>query len=977
MDMRRALLLAWLLAACTVEPPHLPPLDGGTSRDGGKKDAGPKDGGDAGPPTCSEDDQCRPDQYCKEQTCAPRPVGCAQNDNCAPGDRCVRPLSGTSTITPGQCKKPEQIWGRCETDADCSPLEGTRCTARGFCSPPAVSIAGNVFSFCDSKDNCFPQEAAAAASTLLLIPGCSTHAQCGFTGTCRAGACSPCESNADCRFEDEDGRIREMECQAGSCLQVEPCSRLEDCFVGNTCMSNACVRASDCSPDGGDTIESAVSLDAAHYENLSLCGDRNEAWFGFQLSGRDAARIVLTATAGLGTFALDVFDDEGKTIDDAAYYLMPGVTAVEVYQPGFDDQTPRHRELRLRVSAMDVAGTYSLDLERVVPLCPGDSLDIYGDEQSQGILPILGNRTYELRACPADRDRVLLDAEADDRVRLQAFFAGSGSDLDLEVYSGTTTDTLLAEGATTSTSTETVEAGPLTGSGPLTLQAIARGAPSSGQPYTLSINRTLGTRFRACRDTAEETLVAGAVTVQGDLSAAVDLGSVACSGAPFAEPERNDSLYRLPPPSERSLLRAQLHHTVDNDSALAVAVIGKKAMTPESQDLCIEGEALLCDSAVLPRRALLVEQVITSTVDPVFVFVSSDGDQEDAQFTLELSYVSIAAQPENNSCNANAISLNGPGSGMDTELEILTYPATNTVEFTSFPPPPRAAACPFGPGDGITPSAGSGPDRFHKITLNENATGERAALELTGPRGGLLWVSENCGNNLIVGTCTAAADLSFFPVAQVESAQGGYPVARVVLEPAGFQTYFVVVDGLTPDVAGTFRLRTVVNPPCIRDAECPGTERCDDYSCTPVPAHNDCQAPFEINLTPSQPSAIIQGQSTGAADDDFQIQCTPISQPSNPKRDLVFSVDLSQFPQESLNALTARITDARFDPALEIREGECSASGARTVCNDDVRSIPPILLPEVTRPLPDQDVYYIVVDAFDGSGPFTLEVEVR
>jgi hypothetical protein len=866
-------VFALALVACNVEPPDLPPLDASFPDAQPFPDSGPKDAGeDAG-------------------TIDARPVTCGSSDHCADGDRCARPLTGTSTTDLGLCKGADRLTSVCTGDSECT---GGVCTAHGFCAPAAALVT------VDSE------------GAVSLISACTGDLDCGPAGICdeTAGACARCTTNGDCP--------RELACQDGACVERPTCSTDLHCFPRNQCMSQRCVRESTCRTDGGDSPGNAIALEAALYQELAICNDREEGWFAFDLFGREGARIALTSTRTEATMSMELFDDVGDRIEGVRWLSLPGIQVAEIPAPGFDDGgTALERRLRIRVTSRDHTGRYDLDLARVTPLCPGDALDQYGDRARSRALPIEGNRTYLAVACPFDEDFLRLDADAGDQVVLEAAFAGSGTDLDLVAYAGTAT---LAEGRATNTSTETLDTGRIASAGSLLLRAVPRQAPSGGQAYQLAVTRFLDSFFDACNDAPDLPLVNGAASVSGDLAAAVDLGAPRCDNNRYADPSRRDLLYRITPPSAPSLLRAMITPDPASNGEITAAIV----------DACGTPNAttLYCDSAELPRRALMIEELLDDTA-PLYLLVSSN--LEDARFDLDL-LIEPVALPPNNAC-AGAIEIVQSG-----QIEISTYGATNTVEAT-------------GPACGLADGQAQGPDAFYLVRVSG---GERAAIELEGPRDGLIWGALDCAR--MTETCTVAQPISY-----------ANPVAQVALSPAADTTFFLAVDGLSAEDRGIFDLRTIIDPQCLEASDCNGALRCDDYRCVPVPSNDTCAGAQLVTLDAEGRATVVA--STGAANDNIDPTCLGQSD-----RDVVYRVDL---PLDR-TSLTARVVEARFDPALAIRRSQCEAS-LEEVCNDDVRfpDEPQILLPEVTWIQPAAGTYYVIVDAFAGSGTFTLQIEAQ
>jgi hypothetical protein len=84
---------------------------------------------------------------------------------------------------------------------------------------------------------------------------------------------------------------------------------------------------------------------------------------------------------------------------------------------------------------------------------------------------------------------------------------------------------------------------------------------------------------------------------------------------------------------------------------------------------------------------------------------------------------------------------------------------------------------------------------------------------------------------------------------------------------------------------------------------------------------------------------------------------------------VVYQVDVPA----GMSQLIARIAEATFDPVLGIRRIASCATSGELGCNDDDFG----LLSNVVLKNPAAGTYSIIVDAYRGSGTFTLEIELQ
>lgn len=856
-------------------------------------DAGPRADAtvDAGAPTCLDGQvRCKDTEYCDEAgACLTKPTTCTIDGDCRGGEACAIPLAPTSSTTPGRCAAPS--W-RCDPNG--TGCEG-RCTDLGYCAPAATNFQVN-------------------ANLAAIVPRCSAPTDCGAGGRCVDGACARCATNADC-----GGLI----CDDGRCVEGSSCGGESACYEANRCANGVCVRIADaCTPDpADDTREGAVQLRAAHYTGRSVCG-REVDWYRLDLADGEGATLAFTGARSGPHLVVTVTDASGAAVDHTILDL-PGLLAIRVpvTDPSADG---RGRSVYFEVGSDDVSGAYELTVERTRGLCAGDALDLYGDDTAARALIGPSGASFERRHCPGGVDQVGVALEIQDQLRPSAETT-TYSDLVLSIRDGSGADVTVSSTRSPSGDGHLSQAiGPRAASaGPGLVQVQANLGPSAGLGYTLHLSRALGARAAVCQAPEELSLPIGGAQITAELSTASDLGAPTCTPDPFcsgdncaryAAATRPERLFRITPAAAPAILTVEVHPD-GPEGQLALALL----------DRCDDDQsASACDRAPLPGRAVPLEVQLSSTT-PVFLLVS--GDDVD-RFTLQ-AQLTLVAPPSNDAC-ADAAPLTTSGTAV-----VSTYGARDDVQLGT-----NSAAC------SAATVTGLGLDRFYLLDLG---AGERAAVELTGPRGGLLWAGRSCLNLTV--TCTAAVALDF-----------SNPVARATFEPAEATAYFVAVDGLTSADLGTYQLRTVREPEleCLDDADCTRPLRCDDYRCVPVPSNDACPG-TRIDLTSNRVQ--ITG-STGAANDDLVPSCTGGTSP-----DVVYRIPVPA----GLSELVVRITEARFDPALAVRFEQCT-SAIDERCNDDVR-FPDVLLPEVRIPQPEGGTYYVVVDAFAGEGTFTLEVE--
>jgi hypothetical protein len=402
-------------------------------------------------------------------------------------------------------------------------------------------------------------------------------------------------------------------------------------------------------------------------------------------------------------------------------------------------------------------------------------------------------------------------------------------------------------------------------------------------------------------------------SASASLASETNLGLLPCART---VPESNpDRIFQVVPPRVPSLLRASVRPANPSTGVAAIALLA---------DCQLSAFPLACDRAIEDGGEASVETMIDSP-SPIYLMVSS------ADPTADLIVDVTFDEDDNFTCLG--------------DRPVSTFAATNTTELL------EGNSCGFF-GDG------GGPDRFFSLPLGP---GDVAVLTLNHASGaatdsrGFLWVGTDCSQ--LTETCVAADILS-----------PGHP-AQVVLEPESPTNYVIAVDGLSPDDAGEYTLGTFINPMCLGHTEC-GPLRCgDQFACEPPPPNDVCDG--EVLVLDAAGRASLRG-TTGTAMNSYATSTSgDCGGLGDTAPDVVYQLVLAT-PASSLRA---RITDTGWDPLLSIRSGLCADESAEIACQDDEDFSAGRLLPDMTLSNVAAGTYFLIVDAFDGDGPFTLEVE--
>lgn len=703
-------------------------------------------------------------------------------------------------------------------------------------------------------------------------------------------------------------------CAFGSCIEQPTCGGDEDCFEGNRCADTGafCERSTN-----------RCAIDPANDDVFTATLLSEVYFFGASICGDtdfDYYRVDLEPLFGariIVTSTRSAGTLDVRAIDENGSELENSARLVLPGITVIDVAGSNDKSLAyLEISSLDTSVEYAIDVRYHSIGCAGDARDLYGDSlPGAPVLASTGQTSWV--ACPDDDDWIAIELRAGDALSAGITWDGaSGANLGLEIYDSSGR---IATATVSPNALETAVTSARATDERLLVRVFAPTAPTFGAPYTLTLSTIPARRFTACENTPIlDVSTVDSLILEGALREAADLGAPDC-GSRSVDPLRGDVIYRIVPPEAPSVITASLRQLAGSTSTISMAILDNCA-----QDLSVAG----CAITPHPYRGASISASLADA-EPIYLLVSSDGTDDSAFFELEVR----ADRPALNDTCENAIDL--PAS---TTLNAGNIGATNDVRITA------ANSC------GQNGEA-TGPDRFYSLTLRG---GERAALELSGEAGGFLWVGTDC--SMMTATCTTSADIGFSSP------------ARVALTPSSTTTYSIAVDGLSDLNVAPYQLRVIREPElrCLSDDECPPAAGfCDGYVCTTTAANDLCAGAERIELTGDRGRAF---GSLGAALHQYQLSC--VTSPNQP--DVVYVVSVPA----GVSRLIARVAEAEFDSGIAIRRAgpQCS-SPPDLACNDD-EDFPNVVLSTAVLATPGAGDYAIIVDAYEGVGRFTVEVEL-
>ncbi len=431
-------------------------------------------------PSCAEDSECFPGEYCDGAECQPGcrlddPEACPRTMNgepracdpdtrecavqvvcCSADDSCSLELP-TACDAPIEgllnCVNPNPCALRCADDLDCADdaycedgfcaegcrLEGGACGRERICNPETRNCERPP---CATDDDCGP---TLFCSLDVCLPGCRRDPDncprgeiCNEANRCEPedGPDEPCRDDAECA-DDGEGWI----CEAGVC--EPPCLAHGECPDDLACIEGRCVEGCrDDDYEENDAREDAPPLafdgDRFSAEGLYACR-RDADWYRFETpSAGTSIQVALTFAHGDGDLDMRLHAPDGRVAgrgdssdDDELieYVAGPGNPSpagtwwVEVFPRGLDENT----------YALDIelSGAIGPDAAEVddAPVT-ATSLSLPDEQQSV----IIENRTIH----PNDEDWFALDMGARDglQVRLEMLGndTGASDDLDFEIF---------------------------------------------------------------------------------------------------------------------------------------------------------------------------------------------------------------------------------------------------------------------------------------------------------------------------------------------------------------------------------------------------------------------------------------------------------------------------------------------------------------------------------------------------------------
>lgn len=376
------------------------------------------------PDGCGEDLDCLDGRICEAGTCA---------DGCAGPEDCVDPAA--PLCIEGRC-------GNCMSDDDCfgaATCADARCVPPAECSASRECGVGNV---CDAGD-CVPAFDCSAM-------GCPGGFTCGEDGECRPlpggercdgdstvcplgticggqpAVCRACEDDAQCPGNQVCARLPD----GNRCAEPETCADNTDCLGNRSCEGDRCAAPrcvdDDIGTDNASADTAALIQGDYSYPGLINCGTE---WFEFALPADTIATISVRQLNRDADLRLEAFAANGVSLE-----VSDTGRPVETVVVGpFGSERP----ILIKIDQVDVATVveYRLDIgfSTRADACIDDGFEAGpGDDDQLSARFVRGPAdlafdAVEGRLCPGDADWICFSMQARERLTVSVDVSGAGT----------------------------------------------------------------------------------------------------------------------------------------------------------------------------------------------------------------------------------------------------------------------------------------------------------------------------------------------------------------------------------------------------------------------------------------------------------------------------------------------------------------------------------------------------------------------
>jgi len=181
--------------------------------------------------------------------------------------------------------------------------------------------------------------------------------------------------------------------------------------------------------DINNTSETAASLNAGTYENLTLCSDIDEDWYEISLTEGEILNFEILFTDDNGNIDLRLYDNEGNR-------LKTSTSGSDNENITFLVEETAVYRLKVNAAGSFIKNTYTINYSASSDFCPSDEQDEFDINNTSETAAPLNDGTYEnLTLCSdLDEDWYEISLTEGEILNFEILFTDDNGNIDLKLY---------------------------------------------------------------------------------------------------------------------------------------------------------------------------------------------------------------------------------------------------------------------------------------------------------------------------------------------------------------------------------------------------------------------------------------------------------------------------------------------------------------------------------------------------------------